>query len=85
MMDLINSCFNMVAALFVLLNCRDIWKRQTVAGHTYPSTIFFSAWAFFSVYYFWDLNQIWTFYANIAMCVANTSLIALVITFRKAS
>lgn len=84
MSDLINSLFNWVAALFIFLNCFDIVKKKTVAGHTYPSTIFFAVWAFYSVYYFWDLGQVWTFYANIAMCAANTKLIALVLKYRSA-
>lgn len=83
MMDLINSSFNWVAAAFVILNALDILKKKSVAGHTYPSAIFFSAWALFSIFYFYGLGQWWTFYANLAMAFSNTFLLALVFKYRK--
>lgn len=83
MMDFINAAFNTVAAIFVFMNTWDIWQRKTVAGHTYPSAIFFAAWAFFSIFYFWGLVQPWTFAANILMLIANGTLLVLVFKYRR--
>jgi glucose dehydrogenase len=81
-MDIANALFNWVAALFVILNAYDIFRQKSVAGHTYPSAIFFAVWAFFSIFYFYGLGQWWTFYANLAMAVANGALLVLVFIYR---
>lgn len=82
MMDLIYATFNVVAAVFVVLNALDIWRQRTVAGHTYPSAIFFAVWAVFSIPYFWNLQQWVTTFTSVMMAVANVGLLALVFRFR---
>lgn len=82
MMDIVNSAFNWIAATFVILNALDILRRKDVAGHTYPSAIFFTVWAGFSVFYFIDLAQWWTVFPTIAMLLANSFLLILVFIYR---
>ena len=82
-MDMFNAAFNMVAALFVIWNAIDIMRKKDVAGHTYSSAIFFTVWAVFSIFYFMNLGQWWTFWANLAMALANAFLLLLVFIYRK--
>lgn len=82
-MDMINSAFNWVAAAFIVLNALDILRRKDVAGHTYPSVIFFTAWAGFSILYFISLGQWWTVWPTIAMFAANGFLLVLVFAYRR--
>ncbi|RUW57142.1 hypothetical protein [Mesorhizobium sp. M8A.F.Ca.ET.021.01.1.1] len=82
-MDIGNALFNWVAAGFVVLNALDIWKRKDVAGHTYPSAIFFTLWAGFSIFYFAGLQQWWTIWPTAAMFAANGFLLVLVFTYRR--
>jgi hypothetical protein len=83
-MDMINAGFNWVAAAFILINALDIHRKKSVAGHTYPSTIFFTAWSFFSIPYFLNLGQLWTVTPTIAMAMANSFLLGLVLRYRRA-
>ncbi|MDW9491694.1 hypothetical protein [Sinorhizobium meliloti] len=83
MWDFWNSLFNWVAAIFVIANARDIYRRRDVAGHTFPSAIFFAVWAFFSIFYFVKLEQWWTVAPNVAIFVANALLLVLVFRFRE--
>jgi hypothetical protein len=83
MMDFINAGFNWVAALFTLLNALDIRRKKDVAGHTFPSAIFFFLWAAFSIPYFWGLEQYWSVVPNIAIFITNGFLLAMVIIYRK--
>lgn len=82
-MDIINGTFNWVAAVFIFINAMDIYRKKDVAGHTYPSTIFFTTWSFFSVPYFWVLEQFWTVIPTVAMFVANLFLFLLVMKYRR--
>lgn len=82
-MDFINSIFNWVAAAFVIANARDILIQKTVAGHTYPSAIFFTVWAGFSILYFWGLGQYWSVVPTVAMFLANAFLLGLVVKYRR--
>ncbi|MDX0267635.1 hypothetical protein GOC13_07300 [Sinorhizobium meliloti] len=75
--------FNWVAAIFVIANARDIYRRRDVAGHTFPSAIFFAVWAFFSIFYFVKLEQWWTVAPNVAIFLANAILLLLVFRFRE--
>ena len=83
MFDFINALFNSVGAIFIILNARDIHIRQTVAGHTYPSTIFFTVWSIYSVIFFIHLDQFWSFIVSVIMAMANVALLWLVFKHRK--
>ena len=84
MFDFINALFNSVGALFIVLNARDIHLRQTVAGHTYPSTIFFTVWSIYSVIFYAQLDQFWSLLVSVIMALANVELLLLVFKYRKA-
>ena len=84
MLDFINAVFNSVGAFFIILNAIDIHRRQTVAGHTYPSTIFFTAWSIYSVFFYAHLQQFWSFSISVVMAIANVALLMLVFKYRKA-
>lgn len=83
MFDFVNSLFNWVAAIFVIANALDIYRKQDVAGHTLPSVIFFTVWAFFSIFYFAGLGQWWSVVPTVAMAIANGVLMTLVFRFRR--
>jgi hypothetical protein len=83
MFDFINAFFNWIAAYFVFINALDIHRKQDVAGHTYPSAIFFTLWAFFSIFYFWGLEQYWSVVPTIAIFITNAYLLAMVVKYRR--
>ena len=81
--DFANAFFNWIGSLFVIVNARDIYIRKTVAGHTYPSTIFFTVWAIYSIVFYLHLDQFWSFASSVLMSVANIVLLCLVFTYRR--
>ncbi len=83
MYDGINAAFNSVGAFFILLNALDINRRMDVAGHTYPSTVFFTVWSLYSVIFYIHLDQFWSFLVSVVMAIANVALLLLVFKHRK--
>ena len=83
MLDFINALFNSVGAFFILLNALDINRRMDVAGHTYPSTVFFTIWSLYSVIFYIHLDQFWSFLVSVVMAIANVALLLLVFKHRK--
>jgi hypothetical protein len=82
-MDLINAAFELSAALFVGLNALDIYRKQTVAGHTIPTTMFFWAWGLWNLAYYPHLDQWLSTSGALGVWAANTVLLVLVLKHRK--
>lgn len=69
--DQINGLFEGSAALFVLRNIRVLYKDKRVCGVSIISTGFFTAWGFWNLFYYPQLNQYWSWVGGIAIVVMN--------------
>lgn len=83
MNDLINGCFELLAGFMVLNHCRAVLRDKAVAGVSILSTIFFSAWGYWNLYYYPSLGQWWSFAGGILIVVSNTAWVILLIKYRK--
>lgn len=80
--DLINACFEFSGALFVLNNCRTLVKDKLVRGVSLLTTVYFTAWGIWNVYYYPALGQSWSFDAGMCICTANILWIALMLYYK---
>ncbi len=81
-MDTINSMFQLLAAFFVLNNCRQLYIDKCVKGVSIASTAFFACWGLWNVFYYPHLGQTWSFYAGIAVLLANILWVGMMVYFR---
>ena len=81
--DLINGLFETFAAIFILNHCRVAWESQQGHGMSLLSTFFFAAWGSWNLFYYPHLGQMFSFYAGLAVMIANLVWIYTVWRIRK--
>lgn len=79
--DLINACFEAAGAVMVLNNCRVLYKDKIVRGVSLFTTVFFTAWGLWNVYFYPVLGQMFSFYAGMCICAANILWIGLMMHY----
>lgn len=79
--DQINGTFEVLGALFVLNHCRHVLRDGQVAGVSIASTVFFFAWGCWNIFYYPHLGQMWSLYGGVALAMANTFYIVLLVRF----
>lgn len=81
--DVINGLFEMLGGIFVLNHCRTVIKDKAVAGVSIVSTIFFTLWGVWNLYYYPSLDQWWSFLGGLMIVGSNTLWVLLMFRYRK--
>jgi hypothetical protein len=79
--DMINAFFEFGGGIAILNHCRVLYKDKQVNGVSVLSTIFFTAWGFWNVYYYPSLNQWVSFYGGLIIAAANFLWVSLLIRY----
>ncbi len=82
--DIVNAIFEGLGCLFVLNHCRVLLREKKVAGLSIISTIFFNSWGFWNIFYYWHLSQVYSWSAGVALTIANTFYVALLLKYKNA-
>lgn len=69
--DFINGAFELWGGLFILLNCRKLYQDKEVKGIHWGSTIFFTSWGLWNLYYYPFLGQWASTFGGVVICAAN--------------
>lgn len=80
--DLINACFEFAGAAFILNNVRTLYRDKLVRGVSLLTTIYFTSWGVWNVYYYPALGQSWSFIAGMCICTANILWIILMLYYK---
>lgn len=80
--DLINAFFEGFASVAVLNHCRAILKDKRVAGTSIVSTVFFTSWGFWNMYYYHSLGQMFSWFAGFTVCFANCFYVYLLFKYK---
>lgn len=83
MPDLINGGFEACASIFILNHCRVLWASKQANGVSLLSTAFFMVWGLWNLFYYPHLGQTFSFYAGIAVVLANLTWIFVILKIRK--
>lgn len=70
--DFINGLFEFAGAAFLSLNVRQILHDKVVKGVHWSSTVFFTSWGFWNLYYYPSLEQWWSFAGGVAIVAVNS-------------
>lgn len=81
--DQFNGLFELFGGLFILNHCRIVFKDRLVKGVSIISTIFFSLWGIWNLYYYPSLEQWYSFFGGILIASANALWIGLMIKYRE--
>lgn len=81
--DFINGIFQYLGGFFLLNHCRVVLKHKSVKGVSIISSSFFFSWGLWNIYYYQNINQIWSFYAGIFISTVNLLYVVLLIKYRN--
>lgn len=81
--DLINGAFEACGALALCANIRQLLKDKQVRGIHWGSTIFFTSWGLWNVFYYPHLGQWASFAGGLFIALANIVWLVLRIKYRN--
>lgn len=81
--DMINGCFELVGAFILLLNVKALLRDKTLKGFNPWTTVFFTLWGFYNLYFYPHLGQWWSFYGGLAIVTVNSIWLSLIFYFWK--
>jgi hypothetical protein len=81
--DLINGLFEAIGAVFLFLNILALLKDKTVKGVSIPSTIYFTSWGIWNIY-FYPSNGLWfSFAGGVLLVIMNITWVTLTFYFKN--
>ena len=81
--DLINGCFELFGAPFILLSVIKLHKHKVVRGVSWLHAGFFAIWGMWNLYYYPYLNQWASFVGGIAIAITNTIWVCQLIYYKR--
>ena len=81
--DYVNGSYELLAGLFILNNCRVVYKDKSVKGVSIVSTVFFTTWGVWNLYYYPSLGQWASFWGGISVVSSNTLWVVLMLYYRR--
>jgi hypothetical protein len=75
--DLINGLFESGSGLFQTANCFRLYRDKMVLGIAPTSMAFFTAWGFWNLYYYPNLDQWFSFAGGIVIVSANLTWVSM--------
>lgn len=82
MSDLFNGVMEFIASLFIFHSCYCLYRDKKVHGISVPSIVFFTSWSIWNVYYYYQLNQPYSFYLSLLIPFFNIIWISLFIYYK---
>jgi len=83
--DQINAAFELLASIFILNHCRVLYRDKCAKGVSILSSVFFSAWGFWNIYFYPALDQHFSMYAGLCVVVSNSFYIAMMTYYNHIS
>lgn len=80
--DIINASFELFGSVTVMFSCVALLKAKRVAGVSLVTTVFFTSWGIWNLYYYPSLGQTTSSYAAVLVCAANFFWCSLIVKYR---
>jgi len=81
--DIINGCFELLGAPFILLSIIKVYRTRTSKGVNWIHPAFFLAWGIWNLFYYPYLDQWVSFVGGLAIVAANILWVYLLVIYRK--
>lgn len=82
MSDLINASFELLGSFFVFLSIRQLLRDRQVRGVHWGTTVFFTSWGFWNLFFYSQLGQRWSTAGSVGVCLTNCVYLWLLLRFR---
>ncbi len=79
--DVINGTFEIVGAVAIFFNVRQLWKDKEVKGVYWPSVFFFFSWGVWNLFYYPSLDQWFSLFGGILLAIGNVVWLLLLLKF----
>lgn len=79
--DMINGLFELIGGLFILDHCRVLYRDKQVRGASWRATAFFFAWGLWNLFYYPNLQQMWSFAGGVVIVAANCLWVAMMLFY----
>lgn len=83
--DAINGGFEFISACLGVLNIRAILRAKRVEGVSLAPSVFFTAWAYWNLFYYPSLGQWFSFAGGVCLAAVLTAWLALAVRYRSAA
>lgn len=70
--DSVNGLFEFLAGFAILNHCYTLHRDKQIRGVSVLSTLFFTSWGYWNLYYYPHLNQWASFAGGLSIVTANT-------------
>lgn len=77
--DIINGLIELVGAGFTWRNAWELWKARELRGVYWPTSLFFTIWGAWNLYYYPSLGQWFSFYAGILLAMGNLAWVVMAV------
>jgi len=81
--DLVNGSYELIAGVFLAFSCFRLYKDKEVKGWPISTTIFFTSWGYWNLWYYPHLNQWLSFFGGIAVVIFNTLWCSMAIYYTR--
>ena len=81
--DICNAAFELFGGVFILNHCRALFEAKIVKGISIVSTVFFTAWGVWNLYYYPSLGQWASFAGGVFICLTNLLWVAMLVYYRR--
>ena len=71
--DMLNSIFEGGLSIFLAMSVYKLYKDKMVRGVYWPMVAFTMSWGYFNLWFYPAIDQWWSFFAGIAVVIANTA------------
>lgn len=79
--DIINGLFEFFGAFVSCFNVRSLLRDKKVSGFNPWTTVFFTSWGLWNIYFYAHLEQWWSWLGGIAIVSVNAVWLCLVVYY----
>lgn len=79
--DVINALFEGAGTLFMVLTIRRLLQDKMVRGFDWRTMTFFALWAYWNMFYYPYLDQMFSYLAGLGLAASNTVYVLLMIYY----
>jgi hypothetical protein len=81
-LDMINGLIELCGAMMLSNNIFALHRDKEIKGIHWSSTVFFTLWGIFNLFYYPSLDQWYSFFGGIAIVVVNTIWLSMIIYYK---
>ena len=81
--DYINGLFELFGGLFITLSCIKLYKDKKVRGVSFVHIAYFTAWGYWNIEYYSNLEQWTSLVGSLAVTLINTWWLGMLIWYTR--